>query len=1047
MSPVTAADGGYLRALLGVGFTDEQLAIITHPLQPQLVVAGAGSGKTTVMAARVVHAVAHFGLAPERVLGLTFTNKAAGELADRVRAALGRLTEEYDDEPTVATYHAYAARLVRDHALRVGREPLSDLLTEAGRWQLAMQVVRGASDRFEDLNWTAETVARYLLDLDADLAEHCCDIATVRAFDADLLAECAASPRLNNDIKNCAAAARSREELLTLVERYRKAKADAYVIDYGDQVALAAEIAAVAPEVGRAERDRFGLVVLDEYQDTGVAQRELLSRLFGGGHPVTAVGDPNQAIYGWRGASVGNLLRFPQHFPVLGGGRASPQPLVTSFRCGGRILSVANAVAGPLRDSAAGHRRPRLDVPQLRARPGAGDCGETVVALLDTVAAEADWVAGQVARAVYDEGVPPGEVAVLCRASSAFAGLHRALLARELPVEVVGLGGLLEMPEVSDVVATLRLLVDGADNPSLVRLLTGPRWRLGPRDLAALGRRAAALCGDRGRTGQPADPLLRAIDRTDPVDTVSLLDAVDSPGPAALSAAARARLAEFSAELAGLRGLAGQPVVDVVAEVVSRIGLDVEIEAELERVAAARAANLAAFADHAAQFTGFDGRTDLTAFLAFLEAAADAENGLDVGAVSAADTVKLLTVHKAKGLEWRVVSVPGLAAKVFPAERGRRRWSTAAAVLPNPLRGDASDLPPRPALTSRALAAFGKECAADDADEERRLGYVAFTRARERLLLSGYWWGETQKGRKGPSVLLEEVAGLGSPLVRVDRWVPEEVVGEHNPLAAQAGRDVPWPAPYDPAALARRRHAAELVRAAPPRRPPLEHLDEAVRAQAHAWYADADALLAELCAGRAPVREVQLPRRLTTTQVVALRADPDGLARSLARPLPAAPAAAARRGTRFHRWVESRYGQRPLLDPDEPPGAGEPDPAAAELAELQDRFLESPYGARDPVAIEAPFELVVGGRVLRGRIDAVYADPDGFDVIDFKTGQPPRDFAAAALQLSVYRLAWADLAGVEPAAVRAGFLYVRPGELRRPDRLLDRAELAELLGS
>src|SRR5947209_7019901 len=182
------ADGAYLRELLGVDFTDDQLAIATHDLCPQLVVAGAGSGKTMVMAARVVHAVAYQGVAPGRILGLTFTNKAAGELAARVRTSLAKLprlrlpaaaTAEDDDVevagddlPTVSTYHSYAAGIVRDHALRIGREPFTALLTEATQWQLAMRVVRSAPGPFQHLSWTSPAVAAKVIALSGELAEH-----------------------------------------------------------------------------------------------------------------------------------------------------------------------------------------------------------------------------------------------------------------------------------------------------------------------------------------------------------------------------------------------------------------------------------------------------------------------------------------------------------------------------------------------------------------------------------------------------------------------------------------------------------------------------------------------------------------------------------------------------------------------------------------------------------------------------------------------------------------------------------------------------------
>jgi DNA helicase-2/ATP-dependent DNA helicase PcrA len=1059
---VPDASGEYLRGLLRTDYTPEQLAVATHPREPVLVVAGAGSGKTAVMAARVVHLVAFHEVAPSAILGLTFTNKAAAELADRVAGALRALgisgwEDELagDDQPTVATYHAYAAQLVRDHALRIGREPQSELLTEATRWQLAAKVVRNAREDFRHLSWQPATVVAKVLALDAEMSEHLATAERVRAADAAIAAAVDAAVKPTKEIGACAETARARDELLTLVEAYGARKAELDVIDFGDQVALAATIADRSPEVGALERARYEAVLLDEYQDTGYAQRCLLSVLFGDGHPVTAVGDPHQAIYGWRGASVGNLARFPAHFARSG----LPTPtlaLMTSFRCGPRILSLAAAVAAPLADSPAAARRPPVDVRPLSPTPDCED-DEVRVALLEDAQAEAAWVAASVRDALAaSPRLTPRDAAVLCRRRTDFAVLHRALVDAGLPVEVVGLGGLLEMPEVADVVATLRVLVDPVANPALIRLLTGVRWRLGPRDVAALGRRAHALATwlprsrDVAAPVEPVDPVTAGAAGVDPSEVVSLADALDSLGDeASYSPEAYERLLALRDELRALRGKVGHPVVDLVADVVARSGLDVEIEAQPVDVAAARAANLSAFLDHAAAFAGLvEGQADLPAFLAFLDAAADAENGLDAGGVSNADTVKLLTVHKAKGLEWPVVAVPGLVEKVFPSEQGRPRWTSRAEVLPYRLRGDAEDLPPDPEWSSAAMKSFKADCGAESADEERRLGYVAFTRAQRLLLLSGYWWGQTRQQVTGPSALLREAEALRD-VVTVDTWEPAPE-DDTNPLRAERDRPVPWPAPLDAAAAAERAAAVALVRAAQAGTLPAVglagDLTGADARTAAEWAREVETLVAEARRSRAPTRDVPLPDRLTTSQVVLLAEDPDALARRLARPVPLPPLRASRRGTRFHAWVESLWDERPLLDDDELPGAADaPYLDDAALVALQERFLASEYGDRKPVALEAPFELVVGGRLVRGRIDAVYADGDGYDVVDFKTGKVPRDFAAAALQLAVYRLAWAGIAGVDPARVTAGFLYVATGTLKRPDRLLDAAELAALL--
>jgi DNA helicase II / ATP-dependent DNA helicase PcrA len=1078
-----AADGAYLRELLDKDFTADQLAIITSPLAPQLVIAGAGSGKTMVMAARVVHAVGHFGVEPSRILGLTFTNKAAGELAERVRHCLARLPQPEDrdasvaaadDLPTVATYNAYAAQLVRDHALRIGREPGASLLTQAVQWQLAMRVATRAPGPFSHLTWTTSHVADLIVALAGELSDHLTSADEIRRHDAGIRAEVAALPKILKPAEEMVERTLARDELLGLVAAYTEEKQRLDVIDFGDQVALAAEIAAVAPEVAALERERYALVVLDEYQDTGVAQRVLLSRLFAGAHAVTAVGDPNQSIYGWRGASAGNLANFGAHFAP---GRAAPvpQPLMTSFRCGGAVLAAANAVAAPLQASLVAKQRTRVDLPPLRAMPGRETAGEVSVARPATATEEAELLAVRI-RGALDDQVPARQIAVLARRRLDFARLHRAMVAQDIPVEVVGLGGLLAMPEVSDIVAVLSLLGDGTANAAAVRLLTGPRWRLGVRDLAALGARAGRLARERAVTGlepgldaaatpevadEPAvsggldDVLAKATSSVDPVEVPSLLEAAESPGRAWVgSPEALERLAAFVAEMRHLRRLVGQPLVDLVTEVISATGLDVEIEAGDAALAQARLANVHAFLDVAAQFTGLDGDSDLTAFIAYLRAAAENEDGLDIGAVSDADTVKLMTIHAAKGLEWDVVAVPGLVESVFPTGRSRSSWLTGAQVLPFACRGDAADLPVLSGYQTSHFKDFREECRSDSDDEERRLAYVAMTRARDQLWLSGYVWSATRKEPCQPSRFLTEVAGQVERPVTVLEWCDDPEPGVANPLLEAGAADVAWPAEPEPVQLARRRAGADLVESARAgsSAASIDGLGGVARSTAERWQRDSDLILDEIRRRRVRVVDVAVPRRLTTSQIVALARDPDAFAASLARPMPAAPAPQARRGSRFHRWVEELYGASPLLEPDDLPGAQDADLTDAELEALQAQFLADGWGDRRPVAVEAPFEMTVAGRLVRGRIDAVYLNDAGtlyetYDVIDYKTGSTPSgaEFEAVSLQLSVYRLAWADLAGVDAAAVTAGFLYVRSGELKRPTRLLDRSELGQVL--
>jgi DNA helicase-2/ATP-dependent DNA helicase PcrA len=811
-------------------------------------------------------------------------------------------------------------------------------------------------------------------------------------------------------------------------------------------------------------------VVLDEYQDTGVAQRVLLSRLFGDRHSITAVGDPNQAIYGWRGASASNLSRFGEHF-IGAIDDVTPLPLMTSFRCAGRILDAANRVAAPLSESLERKGRSRVDIPALRPTKANESRGEVVAARLATAPDEADWLAERITAAI-GSGTEARQIAVLSRRRADFPRLHQAMVERGIPVEVVGLGGLLAMAEVSDIVAVLSLLADGTSNAAAVRLLTGPRWRLGVRDLAALGERAAFLArerpidpdraeeplgadGDEPAADEPAvsgsltTVLQQATSSVDPVEVPSLLEAAESPGRhSRCSPEALDRLAMFAAEMRRLRALVGQPLVDLITEVIRTTGLDVEIEAGDALLAEARMANVHAFLDVAAAFTGLDGEADLSAFLAYLKAASDNEDGLDIGSVSDANTVKLMTIHAAKGLEWEVVAVPGLVDTIFPTGKSRSSWITGAQVLPFPCRGDAEDLPALAGYDNGDFDDFRDLCRSDSQDEERRLAYVAMTRAAKTLWLSSYLWGPTRQNFYAVSPFLREVVELGDAAVTVDHWVEDPDADAVNLLLETGVGDVPWPVMPEPAEMARRRSVAAQVEAARGWLDLDNALSSGAASTAAAWQLETDLLLDEIRRRRSRVIDVAVPSRLTTSQVVAMAADPDAFAASIARPMPARPVAQARRGSRFHAWVEQLYGVSPLLEPDDLPGAEDDELGDDELVALQRSFRDTGWAERRPVAVEAAFEMVVGGRLLRGRIDAVYpTDGGGYDVIDYKTGAvlSGKEFEAASHQLSIYRLAWADLAGVDPAVVTAGFLYVREGRLKRPERLLGRDELAALI--
>ncbi len=1050
-------DEEQLGAVLGMRFAKEQLAAITAPLGPSAIIAGAGSGKTTVMAARVVWLVGRGLVGPDQVLGLTFSNKAAAELGARVRTALSLLSaapprERRPDEgaePRIATYHAYAAGLVAEHGLRLGLEPDLRLVTDASCYQRAARVIAGCTARLPTLSTDVASLVRDVVRLDGQLWDHLVDLEELLEFERELC-ERLAGVEQRRHVGETLATSRKREELAELVARYRAAKAADGVTDFSEQMAHGAWLATRSPVVSRLERERYRVVLLDEYQDTSVSQRLMLQGLFSGataaagrGHPVSAVGDPCQAIYGWRGASADNLDAFPEHFVQSDGSSAPAHELIVNRRCDRAVLGAANTLAAPLLDV---HRSVGPAEPRSDAGPGAVE-----TACLGTVPEEIRWLVERV-RAVHRDGdagdVAWSDIAILLRDGSEFGALAVALRRAGVPVEIVGLSGLLQQPEVRDVVATLHVVQAPTANAALLRLLTGPRWRIGARDLALLGRRARALAAPPTRCDDvvATDRLAGAVAGSDPTDVPALSEALEEPGRLPYSAAATEWFGSLAAELRQLRSVADAPLVELVRRVIECLGLDVELGADPGPDAAAARDNLSGLLQSVEDFVTAEPAARLDGFLAYLSAEEEC-GGIAVATASPSDSVKVMTVHKAKGLEWPVVFVPFLADRVFPNERGRSRWTSCSSELPFALRGDAVGRLAPADWGTAAFSAFGQQVKDHSLLEERRLGYVACTRAKRLLIASAHWWGRTQKRPRGPSEYLRQLRARHEEADAVS-WEPRPQPGTSNPLLAAAAAR-PWPADLDADRLARRSLAAQAVRDALAAAEPGDAVPQPGQAgdalalrRLHALDAEIDVLLGEAQAETSDVVSVPLPAALSVTAALRMRADPDGFAAELARPMPRPPSRAAHVGTRFHAWVESDAGQQALLEPYDLPGAADADFVDEELGSLRDAFRSGPFGDHRPRVVEAPFSLKLAGQVLCGRIDAVYDHADGCLVVDWKTSHGA---GSDPLQLAIYRLAWAEMHQLPLERVRAAFYYVRTSRVVAVDDLPDRPGLERLL--
>ncbi|GAA1810079.1 ATP-dependent DNA helicase [Nesterenkonia flava] len=1109
--------------------TFEQREVIEAPLEPTLVIAGAGSGKTATMADRVVYLVANGIVRPDQILGVTFTRKAAGELRERVVAKLTKLVEvglvdptalvpegTLDDDvvldaeglvaPVISTYHSYAQSLVTEYGMHIGLEPETELIGEAAAWQLVAPLVERyeRGEAFVEARATASTLPSQVLTLAGDCAEHLIDPEQITAYlDAEIargerLAQQKGKP-LTQKEQELLDLLRTRRELPELVRRYHLAKTEQGLMDFGDLLRHAVRIAQTVPVAAEAERGKYKLVLLDEFQDTSYAQLELFAKLFGDGvgTAVTAVGDPNQSIYGFRGASAGQLFDFSHRFPVVDPVTGDRRPaglrqLTVAWRNGRSILAVANTMVKPFTDSAerptaswhqsTAHLRRRLNPlrtpdhapkdpthPLEQGGPSIlpGEkvaAGEVRYGFFTTDAEEAHAIAAHLSEAIEEArrtGHNPPSCAVLAPTHSHLADIAEHLLRAGLDYELLGLRGLLYVPEVAETLAYLRVLADPARSDAMIRILAGARYRLGPKDLRRLGRYASGLEISRTRVPSQAEAASEAESHDDERfpsseleldERASLIEAVDGlPADThrlteqyGFSSVGAQRLLTVQDDFRALRSLVGLELGTLIQRLVATIGLDVEVAARPWEARHHATRQIDAFIEQAQSYAAGAEPTDLRGFLAWLDAAAERERGLEQAPKDPVPgAVQLLTVHASKGLEWDVVAVAGLREEKFPQRKAMaQNWLNSQANLPWPLRGDRASIPQWDSAQESAQhwacsagiatskkyegSIFKEDCAAFAREEQRRLAYVAFTRARTLLICTGAsFYGSA--GGKEPSEFLQDIrraahqadaSATAEEHFTELRWYAYDP--EDKPENPDSGELEVATWPYDPLAEVpvRRVRLQEADPADPTsideyldveqeqsrtegaptpatRRPALEAAAELVREAQTALQRDHAAQPEELLGednpwadsvryvirraalARRGARRPGLPSHLSASRLIALAQDPAEVAEQVRRPVPQRPSRAARRGTVVHAWVEQQFdATAPFPEIDDAVSADKDLEVVFDLERVKENFRSSPWAARQVYAMEIPVELSLEGVTLRGRIDAVFGVDD-----------------------------------------------------------------------
>lgn len=1086
--------------------TDQQEKVITAPLKPTLVVAGAGSGKTATMSARVTYLVASGQVDPSQVLGLTFTRKATHELRERIENRLGQLyrypgwtsssTRSNTDESasadapstaagpstaaeaggsnsqvqeltavageaTVATYNSFAGSLVREWGLEVGLETDTAVLTPASSWQIMYELMENWGQEFEEPFSSLDSATELALQVANSLNENLLSVDEARELMADL-------GQNLKDLRSVRGAAKAidakslpamtkRIQVLDLVERYIDYKRENSLVDFGDQVALACRIVTderVGPRVIAQYRDRFKAVLLDEFQDTSVAQTILLSSLFAG-CGVVAVGDPNQAIYGWRGASSAALGQFHRHFS---NGAGPVLQLSTAWRNDPQILQAANRISDPLRASG------QVKVEKLVKRPGVGDeRGKVWAARVQDGLAEAELIAKFLAQ----RWSPSKSMAVLCRTRSQFTPIVAALIERGIPVEVVGLGGLLDVPEVADVRALMSVALDPTSADRLMRLidLVG----IDAADLDVVWSFARELVNARASTGQSsAEPLL-AEALSEIVVNFAAFEAFCKKYACALSPAGLYQAKRLGRILQEANGAANLELVDFISWAERALGLDVEAAARVD-VNEVGARALAALRAQATSFKSQNPEAGAQVFLGWLNAAQDQERGLELPEVEPAPgAVQVLTVHASKGLEWDIVVVPGLVEANFPSYRSRPKedytvlansWITQVSEFPHTLRRDYDSLPPCPFIGlspqagKDAILAAGEEYRSElgkwEVAEERRLAYVAYTRARSQLLLTTSHYAALSKTPKMTSRFLKELERSQMVQFLADDERDDDLsnraldqssvsVWPHQldalaSLEEPGVADVPGQAVLGKqAGLSLRLRAAALVSAAGGCQgagsEEALQIPEGLAPQLDDWWRQARLLLQERQIRQENGQEIVLPSHLAATAMA--KVGKEDFIMSLRRPLPPPPSKAARLGTAFHEEMSQRLNSEGTLLSLAEAGSDRLSPADRKqvndwldnVAELEILQGYSPY------ATEIDQEIRLAGFNVRCRIDAVFKAVEKgraqWLIVDWKTGGQ----RVRVDQLSLYVHAWAASQGVDISQVRAAYVYVQDGHV------------------
>ena len=665
------------------GLNPAQEAAVTHSGSPLLIIAGAGSGKTRVLTHRIARLIATGRARPGEILAITFTNKAAAEMRERVTALVGPAGERM----WVSTFHSACVRILRREHEAAGLRSTFSIYDAADSTRLITLIVRELG--IDPKRFTPKTFAHRISDLKNELVTP-----------AQFAEQAVASNPLDR-------------HLVEVYRAYAERLSAANALDFDDLIMRTVQLLRTRPAVAEMYRRRFRHILVDEYQDTNHAQYALVHELVGGpgisgaDGPVppgelTVVGDSDQSIYAFRGATIRNIEEFEEDYPT-----ARTILLEQNYRSTQNILSAANAVIS--RNS--GRREKNLWT-------AAGDGAPITGYVADSEHDEARWISQEIDRLADEHGVRPRDVAVFYRTNAQSRALEEAFMRAGQPYKVIGGTRFYDRREIKDAIAYLRAVDNPDDDVNLRRILNVPKRGLGDKAEGALAEHAARYSVSFGQAvadaaGAPREAQTAETEETSGQDT-STTGAGEPPEVEGLTTRARNQVRGFHELLTTLRHMvtAGDGVADVLDSALDASGYLAELRASDDPQDATRVENLAELHSVASDFQAANPEGTLADFLERVSLVADSDQlppSADLAAMSEGERaaaaaaeeqgqVTLMTVHTAKGLEFPVVFVTGMEDGTFPHSRAMSEETELA--------------------------------------EERRLAYVALTRARERLYVT-----------------------------------------------------------------------------------------------------------------------------------------------------------------------------------------------------------------------------------------------------------------------------------------------------------------------